>query len=156
MDIQITDEAFGELKLEGDWIKKKSIEFLGTPKEIEVWVAGNDDSQAIWSEQRDAYNYFLAHEKSIVSEFVEAMYRHYMAIWPDLQIQFGDSAAKMAPELHSIRDLPKVIEVEALVFPIVLARGERRFGFIGECSWDPEHGFGFEMGYSIGGSDKLI
>lgn len=156
METQITDDAFGDLKFEDGWFAKTSIEFLGVHKEIEIWVAGNDDNETIWQEQRDAYRHYLENETSIISEFTEAMYRHYTGIWPDLQKQFGDSAAKMAPKIESALDLPKVINIEALVFPIVCERGERRFGFIGGCCWDPEHGFGVEMGYSIGGSDKLF
>ncbi|MDQ8192684.1 DUF6985 domain-containing protein [Roseibacillus persicicus] len=156
METQILDNVFGEMKFDDGWITETSIEFLGLTKQIEIWVAGNGLDRSIWQEQRDAYSYYQANETAILLEFSQAMFRHYLGIWPDLQEQFGASAAEFAPKIESIDELSKVIDVEALVFPIVCGRGERRFGFIGDCSWDADHGFGIEMGYSIGSSDKLI
>ncbi|GHC67814.1 DUF6985 domain-containing protein [Roseibacillus persicicus] len=155
MKSPVIDSVFGELKFEDGWVGKRSIEFPWNAKEVEVWVQGNDENETILSEQRDAYSHFIANEKSIVGEFSEGMFRHYQGIWPDLQMQFGESASELAPKIESVVELSKVIRVVALVFPIVVERGERKFGFLGECSWDTEHGFGFRMGYSIGGSDLL-
>ena len=154
----ITDPVFGDLEFEAAWVRDDQMKCFGEVRPVLLLVEGNDAEESILDEQRASYTYFRAHEERLLGEVVEALFEYYCEIRPELVSQFGPSAGDLSPPLASSSELPKVVKFNTLVFPIVLEEGEQRFGIMGSCTWDPEHGVGIKVTdgeIEIGGSDLL-
>jgi hypothetical protein len=155
----ITDTVFGDLEFEAAWVRDDQIKIFGEACPVLLLVEGNDAEESILDEQRASYTNFRANEERLLGEAVEALFRYYCEIRPSLQSQFGPRAGDLAPPLASSFELSKVVEFTTLIFPIVLEEGEQRFGLMGSCTWDPEHGIGIKVtdgDIEIGGDDLLI
>jgi len=139
---EIEDPVFGSLSFDASWYRPETFKFLDRQCDVRMRVEGNDEDEAIWPEQREAFRYFVENRELIATRMAEALFGYYTDIGSDLRAQLGPEVSKAAPEIANPADLNQLVEITTLVFPLVLEEGECRIGFMGSCTWDPEHGIG--------------
>ena len=135
---RITDDSFGELELEEDydrWLRNYEIVIFSRKHKVVLIVEGNDDESQIYIEQRNAFDLLEGDKDSIIHELEKSLFAYYQ------------SEAARAPELfeglpivYSTEELSQLLKLRWIRFPIVYDKGEILFGFLFDCSWDPEHG----------------
>lgn len=128
---KIKDAVFGELRFDDVWLSEFTLSIFNNCFPVELIVEGNDDSEAIKDEQRNAYNLFIENTTSFLSS-VEKLVVDYTEQY----------LREYGRPLLSSADIKKGIEPTGLLFPMVLNEGDIQFGFLFESKFDPEAGIG--------------
>lgn len=111
---------------------------------MEIKVAYDDDCEKVNLAQKNAFDYVNKNQKKVL----DALYLKIFEEYPKLMIDWHGEAA------YSKNDFPKILTIEDVSTRVSLddlylhdeeLDGFAYYGFAGECSWDPEHGFGMLM-----------
>mgnify|MGYP003150045609 CR=1 FL=1 len=152
----IIDEAFGELEYEDDYdryLRKYEISIFSRSYNIVLIVEGNGDKNLIYPEQRSAFEQLERNKESIVADLEKSLFAYYKSEALDMPEFFEDLQVAQKPE-----EMTQLLRLRWLRFPRVLDKGQILYGFLFECSWDPEHGLAARYdneNLSIGQQDIL-
>lgn len=150
----ISDTVFGELSFSGSWRRDIELTFLGVTSTVELIVEGNDDDESIVDEQRNSFTKLM----DSIPMAEDGILAYYQRVCDDYRSRFGDDADARMPIIADKTSLSALTKLTGVVFPMVMASGEASFGFLLECSWEPEHGLGVKItnGETEVGTQDLI
>jgi hypothetical protein len=137
----ISDEVFGELEFNGNWVWEIELPFFGVSAKVELIVEGNGEHASIFDEQREAYQQLPV----AIARAEDGIFEFYRSICDDYRSRFGNDADIRMPRINDKSELSKLVELTGVVFPMIMNSGEVSVGFLLECSWEPEHGLGVKI-----------
>jgi Domain of unknown function (DUF6985) len=137
----ISDEVFGELEFNGNWVRKIDLSFLGVSTQVDLIVEGNGERALIFDEQRAAYQQL----PDAVVKAEAGILDFYRNICDDYRDRFGNDADIRMPRVSDKSGLFRLVRLTGVIFPLVMNSGEVSVGFLLECSWEPEHGLGAKI-----------
>lgn len=119
---------------------------------------GRDD-EALTGSEISSIVWVIQNEASILQSLLDSLFYQY----PSLQEQYDCSEwekAQCMPDIESIDDLCKLINLDSVNVHPVSKNGIPYAGFEFRCTWDSEHGLGVLMHgnrtVEIGGADTVI
>ncbi|WP_041417769.1 DUF6985 domain-containing protein [Shewanella woodyi] len=107
--------------------------------EVELKIPSENGQVEKW--QLQIVQNLLHKEEQLKEEVFQKLFEYYQEGLPDLRVQFGDSADKMAPIIEHIDQLKSLITPTGICIG-ELDPSEEAVGLLFECSWEPEHGLG--------------
>jgi hypothetical protein len=128
----IDDPVFGTLRKRfTSWRREIDQSLYGTSQLVQLIVDCNNAEGEIFSEQRQAYLNFKAHESEIIGSVEAAIGEYIRELAQEYEVPVGD------PSKH--------VRLAGIVFPMVLSPGECTIGFLLECDFDVENGIGIKI-----------
>ncbi|MBO3756293.1 hypothetical protein J5O02_04315 [Streptococcus suis] len=130
--MKLNHNVFGEIIFdEFYWTKSISLKIFGELKTIEVAIDADEDA-GFEREQVESYIEFF---KNI---------NHYIQLTEKGVFQYYNEKIADQP-LTEIEDIYPMVSIEQIFIPINTKPDMREIGFLGECSWEPEHGLGIRF-----------
>ena len=126
----MTDKIFGNLDFDGDFYGKVTLTFFGKPTEVDLIILHFDDEEdGISDSQYEVYNKFIENWNSELQEkVVKKIIEYYneeerFSYGPD---DDDEEFNRMWPELDTVEDMVKTLEVDGLIIDYTYALKEQK------------------------------
>lgn len=130
--MKLEHKVFGEIFFdECYWTKSINCRIFGELKDIEL-VIDSDDEAEFAQEQVESYIEFFKDIDNYIKLAEQSVFRYY-----------NDNIAKKP--LVEVEDIYPMVSIEQIFIPVNIEPNMREIGFLGECSWEPEHGLGIRF-----------
>lgn len=144
MATTLSDPIFGKLnKEELGLVRKYDIIIFGERKYVDLIVETDKDEPT--PGQRETFSKFEMQKKSCIEYIEKAIYEYYSSILKDERSDLGSSADKMMPIVSDINGLKDLVFLDNILVLDPDIYGEKKMGFLFDCTWDPGHGLGVEL-----------
>jgi hypothetical protein len=136
----IQDDALGELRYDGYWIRPYRLELFGKLSDVTLMVIGDEDSP-IEDAQREAYLAFEKNKADLLSIAERAVFSHYQKNCAEYRRRVGPALAdKVAPLIQDPVALGSIVRPKEVVVRESFGEPDRVVGISFDCTWDPDLG----------------
>ena len=127
-----------------EWVGNLAFGSWGTVEMTVVPSNAEKKTEPIAS-QKAAIRHLLEHSTQVQTKLLTELARHYKRMRPRYRDFLGPEMAKLMPDLPSLEELHRLIDLLHIYVHPDAKKGVSYVGFQFDCTWDREHGLGAIM-----------